>query len=158
LTSIDAIGRWGFVASARLHLPRFLRYLVVGLAATGLSVAVLILLYDVLHLFDEVASNVLAGVAGIGPSYALNRRWVWGRTSRSHFGREVVPFWLTSLAALVLAVLVAVVARLAGDDLGLGRGMRTVMLVGLNVVAVCAIVVGKYWVFNRIFREGTDEG
>jgi hypothetical protein len=36
--------------------------------------------------------------------------------------------------------------------------MRTVMLVGLNVVAVCAIVVGKYWVFNRIFREGTDEG
>ena len=47
------------------------------------------------------SANVIAVCCGIVPSYFANRHWVWGRAGRSDFVREVVPFWVLSLAGLV---------------------------------------------------------
>ena len=50
-----------------------------------------------------VAANVVANVVATVPSYVLNRRWVWGRGGRSHFWREVMPFWVLSFIGLAFS-------------------------------------------------------
>ena len=56
---------------------------------------------DDLHPMGPVALALgLATVAGIGPSYVLNRRWVWRRRGAHDLRREVLPFWTMSLAAI----------------------------------------------------------
>ncbi|MCU1468740.1 MAG: hypothetical protein JWM72_4668 [Actinomycetia bacterium] len=83
-------------------LKKMSRCLVVSVGTTLLSAAVLV----ALALGAGVAAgpaNIIAVCCGIGPSYYANRHWVWGRAGRSDLAREIVPFWLLSLAGLVVS-------------------------------------------------------
>ena len=94
----------------RAIVGRLSRCLVVSVGTTLLSAAVLV----ALALGAGVpagSANVIAVCCGIAPSYLANRHWVWGRSGRGDLGREVVPFWLLSLAGLIVSTIaVAVVA------------------------------------------------
>lgn len=52
--------------------------------------------------WPPVAANVFAVSVGAVPAYLLSRYWVWEKKGKSHFMREVVPFW--SLAVLGFAI------------------------------------------------------
>jgi len=136
-----------------LRMPRgqFVRYVLIGLVTTIFSVVILVILYDWLRYLDAVSANFVAGVAGIPLSYALNRRWVWGRVGKSHLASEVVPFWVASIIALIFAVLAAQAARALGDHYGFGRGTRTLLILGFSVLFNVALFVGKYFAYSRIF-------
>jgi len=86
------------------------RCLVVSVGTTLLSAAVLV----ALALGAGVpagSANVIAVCCGIAPSYFANRHWVWGRSGRGDLVREIVPFWLLSIAGLVASTIaVSVVA------------------------------------------------
>ena len=80
------------------------RCLVVSLSTTLLSAIVLVAL-AVGATVHAGTANVIAVVCGIGPSYVGNRRFVWRRSGRGRFSREVAPFWLLSLAGLLASTI-----------------------------------------------------
>ena len=60
--------------------------------------------YDLLG-WSGLVSNLVAFLIANIPVYHLNRSWVWDRYGPSRWGRELLPFWLVSLAGLALSSL-----------------------------------------------------
>ncbi|MBO0747971.1 MAG: GtrA family protein, partial [Acidimicrobiaceae bacterium] len=76
---------------------KMFRYSMASVVAIAVSVVCLAVLNGPLGVRAWVASTIATAVACI-PSYYLNRCWAWGRDGRSHFLKEILPFW--SLAFL----------------------------------------------------------
>jgi putative flippase GtrA len=126
-----------------------LRCASVSVMTTVLSLSVLFTL-ALTRLVPAGWANVVATVAGIGPSYWLNRRWVWGRSGAHDMGREVLPFWVMSLTALVLStVAVSSAARLA-DHAQLSAGVRTVVLLATNVTVFASLWIVQFLLLDRV--------
>jgi len=136
---------------------RIFRYSMVSVVSTVVSFATLGLVFGVLHLWSEVPSAIFANSVATVPSYYLNRRWVWGKSGRSHLFKEVLPFWATSFVGLVLATIAASYARDFSDTHQLHHFGRTVVLQGANLGAFGLLWVGKFLVFNRLFRHHHTE-
>ena len=140
------------------HTPagkKLFRYTMVSVISTIVSFAVLGILFYALQLWSEVPDNVLANVAGIFPSYYLNRSWAWGKTGPSHFWREVVPFWAMSIAGIIIAIGAGSLAHHVGVSvLHLHRLGRTAVLYGANVFAFGVLWVGKFLIINKLFHVG----
>ncbi len=89
----------GAIAKVRSH----------GLKYSAVSVVNVIVGQGLLLLFHGVAgigatlSNVLAVCISAVPAYYLNRAWVWGKRGKSHFTKEILPFWGFALAGLVMS-------------------------------------------------------
>ena len=90
------------------------RYTMVSVISTGVSVAVLALVYGVFKVWTEVPSTLFANGVATVPSYYLNRTWAWGKTGRSHIRREVLPFWGLSIAGMLLSIFTSSLARSIG--------------------------------------------
>jgi putative flippase GtrA len=138
------------------HTPagrRLFRYAMVSVVSTVVTFAVLGILFYALGLWSEVPDNVLANVAGIFPSYYLNRSWAWGKTGPSHLWREVLPFWAMSFAGIFLAIGAGTLAHHVGFSvLHLHRLGRTVILYGANVFAFGVLWIGKFLIINKLFH------
>ena len=87
-------------------------------------------------------ANILAVSLGAVPAYYLNRIWVWGKRGRSHFTREILPFWGFAVAGLVLST-VAV---------NLASGLTDVKIVAniANITAFGVLWVVKFFVFDSL--------
>ncbi|MCU0267197.1 MAG: GtrA family protein [Acidimicrobiales bacterium] len=87
-----------------------------GLKYSAVSVVNVLFGQGLLFLFHTVLgwpatrSNVLSVCLGAIPSYYLNRAWVWGRRGRSHFVKEVLPFWVFAIAGLFASTLFVSIA------------------------------------------------
>ena len=86
----------------RGHKQRFLRYAGVSAIAVPLGQLLLQIFLQVLS-WHAVAANVAAVTITAVPSYLLNRHWVWQKSGKNHFMREVLPFWGMALAGLALS-------------------------------------------------------
>ena len=130
--------------------------LCVSLVTSTLSLSVL----GALTFTDVVppwAANVLATIAGIGPSYALNRRWVWRRTTRSSIRREIGPYWTMCLLALVVSTVTVSVAAGWADGRDLGDTVRTVVVLGVNIATFGALWIFQFIVLDRfLFQDAKD--
>ncbi|MDE3085627.1 MAG: GtrA family protein [Acidobacteriota bacterium] len=140
------------------HTPtgkKLFRYSMVSVVSTVVSFAVLGILFYALQLWSEVPDNVLANVAGILPSYYLNRSWAWGKSGPSHLWREVVPFWAMSFAGIFLAIGAGSLAHHLGVSVfHLHRLGRTAILYGANIFAFGVLWVGKFLIINKLFHAG----
>ena len=127
------------------------RALSVSAFTTVLSNTLLVVLTLMVGLGASLA-NILAVTVGIGPSYVLNRRWVWRRSGPHSASREVVPFVSLSFAGLVLSTIaVAAVARLGRDWSGLAKG---VALPTANIAAFGIVWVAQFVLLDRVvFRS-----
>jgi putative flippase GtrA len=106
-------------------VQRMSRCLFVSVGTTVLSAAVLV----ALALGAGVpagSANVIAVCCGIAPSYFFNRKWVWGRSGRSDLVREIAPFWVLSIAGLVVST--AAVAMTAHATAGWSTSARSMAL------------------------------
>jgi putative flippase GtrA len=74
-----------------------LRYSMASIVSLVVSVICLAIFVGPLGMQAWVGATLATAIASI-PSYYLNRRWAWGKSGKSHFMKEVVPFW--SLAFL----------------------------------------------------------
>jgi putative flippase GtrA len=142
------------------HTPqglKMVRYTTVSLISFLISVTLITITYGILRLGSEVActfiSNVLAGI----PNYFLNRQWVWKKGGRSHLWREVVPFWVLSIAGILFALFTASLAQHFSNTHHLTHLARTVVVVGANVAAFGILWVLKFLIFNRLFAEIADK-
>ncbi len=132
---------------------KMIRYTMVSVVSTAVSLGVLGLVFGVVHLWSEVPSAIFANAVATIPSYYLNRRWAWGKTGRSHLMKEVVPFWLASFAGLALSTVAAAVAHNFSTSHHFHHFGRTIIVLGANFAAYGVLWVGKFLLFNRLFRH-----
>lgn len=131
---------------------RLVRYAMVSGVSVLVSFAVLTLVYGVLQLWTEVPSAFFANIVASFVNYFLNRRWVWGKSGRSNLRREVIPFWIMSIAGIVFALLTASLARKFSNAHDLDHLARTVVILGANALAFGTIWIVKFVILNRIFQ------
>jgi putative flippase GtrA len=113
----------------------------------GISEVVLIVLFAT-HLLGARSAAIVASIAGIIPGYQLNRTWIAGRSHRSHFWREVVPYWSTSLSIALLAALVTGAANAL--FINESRGVRTVINASAYMLTYATTLTFKYLIFHRV--------
>jgi putative flippase GtrA len=154
-------GLWGsmFDKLRRLwrlyHTPagrKMYRYTAVSIISTIVSFIVLTLVYGVLRLWSEVPSVLFANVVAGIVSYNLNRRWAWGKKGRSHLTKEVLPFWMMSLAGMILSLFAAAGAHNLVKTHHIAHLPATALVLASNVAAWGSLWVIKFLVFNRLFR------
>ena len=131
---------------------QLIRYSMVSVISTGVSLAVLALVFGVFHVWGEVGSTVFANVVASVPSYFLTRNWVWGKTGRSHLVKEIIPFWTMSALGIAFSIIGAAAAKHLGTRLGLSHFEQTLLVEAANVTSFAVFWVAKYLVFNRIFK------
>ena len=137
------------------HTPeakQLVRYVMVSVIATIVAFGVLVLVFGVFHLFGVVVSTVVANVAATFPVYVLNRRWVWGKSGRSHVMKEIVPFWGMQILGIVVSIGGAALARQYGTAHHLSHRDQTALVVLANLVSFGVFYILKYLVFNRLFQ------
>jgi putative flippase GtrA len=130
---------------ARRH--QLLRYSAVSVISTVTGLTVLGLFVGVCGV-GAVAANVAATAAGTGPSFELNRRWVWSRAGPRSVGREVVPFCALSFAGLLLSTVTVRAASVLTAHTG--RLMHTGAVELANVGAYGCLWVLQFVLLDRV--------
>ena len=93
-----------------------------------------------------VPSNVFAVGISAGPAYVFSRYWVWQKRGKSHFWKEVVPFWSLAFLGLVLSTILVAMAENYSD--------MTLVLMGTNFFAFGCVWVAKFFILDRVlFRQ-----
>jgi len=132
---------------------KLFRYAVVSVVSAVIAFSILTVVYGVLQLWTEVPSVLFSNILSTIPNYYLNRRWVWGKSGRSHLWREVVPYWVMSISGMLLALVTASLAHRYSNAHDLGHVTRTIVVVGANSAAFGLIWVLKYLILNRLFQH-----
>ena len=128
---------------------RPVRYAMVSVVAVVVSQLVLLLTKGVLG-WSPVLSNVTAVMIGSIPSYVLNRAWVWGKSGKNHFWREVVPFWALALLGLAFSTLLVAIAS--------DWNNATWVVSAANLVAFGILWVAKYLLLDALlFKVAPDD-
>ena len=141
--------RWAELLHPTHVVGKLTRSMAVSVFTTVLSLTVLTVLDGGFGVKAWVA-NVVATALGTGPSYALNRRWVWRRTGSSHPWREVLPFWVLSFAGLVLSTIsVALVDRWA-KSAAIHGAVRSLAIAVANVGAFGLLWVVQFLLLDRV--------
>jgi putative flippase GtrA len=135
---------------------KLIRYTTVSVISALTSLVVLTIVFGVLRLWSEVFSSLFANVVAGVPSYILNRRWVWGKSGRSHIWREIVPFWVMSIIGIVFALYSASLAHSFASHHHLHHLARTVLVVGANIAAFGILWLLKFVILNRLFAKVAD--
>lgn len=135
---------------------RAIRYV----ATSGFGVvSTQVLLFVFLHGLDwkPVPANFTAVTIISIPAFMLNKYWVWGKRGKAHMRREVLPFWLFTVAGWILSTLAVVVV------VNLTKDPNVPELVEGNKYAVQAANIagfGTLWVLKYLFLDkimfGTD--
>ena len=137
-------------------LERLVCSLGVSVATTVVSNAILVLLAVGAGMAAGPA-NAIGVTCGIPLSYLGNRRWVWRRTGRGGFRREVVPFWAMCLLGLVVSTIV--VGRVGALTALFPPAWRAVILPLASVATFGALWVVQFALLDRvIFAHRTTPG
>jgi putative flippase GtrA len=88
----------------RAHILRLARYAATSGMAFALSEATLLILYGN-HLVGATTAALIANVVATVPSYLMSRYWIWKDAERTRVGRQVVLYWATSAASILLTSL-----------------------------------------------------
>lgn len=100
-------------------------------------------------------ANVVATAAGTGPSFELNRRWVWRRPGRRAWGGEVVPFCVLSFLSLGASTEAVRLATGWAAGAGWSPAGRAAMAAAANLAAFGTMWVVQFFVLDRLlFRAG----
>jgi putative flippase GtrA len=131
------------------RLGRIFRSLCVAAVTTvvGLTTLAVLVLSDVT---TPATANVISAIVCIGPSFALNRRWVWNGAGYGNWRREVAPFWGYSLLSLVLSTVAVAIAGHWADSIGALPEQRTVIILGANILASGTRWIGQFLLLDKV--------
>lgn len=129
---------------------KFIRYSMVSVVSVIVYEILLFVTLGLLHWRTARSANIFAVAVSAIPSYYLNRVWAWGKSGRSHFMKEVVPFWAMALLGLVFSTWAADFAKTQADQATTIHLLRTfiVMMAGLAAFGVLWVV--KFVVLNKV--------
>ncbi len=130
---------------------RMIRYASTSLMMVALTQVLIVVFYRGFH-WKEVPSNLAATMLTSIPAYTLNKYWVWGKKGRPHMRREVIPFWVFTVAGWALSTGMVALASGIGDPHSL---LRTLAVMVSSVAGFGILWVLKYLFLDKIMF-GTD--
>jgi putative flippase GtrA len=150
---LRALNEWLHTHEGR----KLFRYSMVSVISTAVSLITIGIVYGVFHLWSTVPSTVFGNSVATFPSYWLNRQWAWGKSGRSHFWKEVAPFWFMSAAGIAFSIIGATLAGHFGQTHHLHHLAKTALVEGFNVLSFAIFWVIKLLIFNRMFKVELQE-
>lgn len=106
--------------------------------------------------FSPTEANVVAVCISAVPAYYLSRRWVWGRSGRSSFKREVLPFWIFVAIGLVFSTVSVKVMHTAWELRYPTVEQPTIFTNITNIAAFGFLWVLRFFLFDRLFHLQHD--
>lgn len=142
-------------ALLRGALPRiFGRYAIGSVVAGVVSEVTLLTLYG-LKLLGPSAASVAAWALGAVVNYVLNRSWAWKVRGRPKPLRELLPYWLTAVAGLLIASWGTGVADQVGHRLFDTDGPRVVFVGAVFLGIYGLLFVAKFFLFHYFVFAGS---
>jgi putative flippase GtrA len=129
----------------------------VSVISTAVSTIVIVLVYGVAKLWSEVPSTIFGNAVATFPSYWLNRQWAWGKSGRSHFVKEVLPFWVMAVLGIAFSIIGAALAHHLGVHYKLHHLELTLVVLVANFLSFAVFWIVKLLVFNRLFKVELEE-
>lgn len=138
---------------------RAIRYSATSLIGVVGTQLLIILFYKVIELDavswmkPEAQANLASTMIMSIPAFALNKYWVWGKSGRAHLRREVLPFWLFTVAGWILSTFAV---SFAANHIGTpDSAMRTIGVMTASIAGFGILWVLKYLFLDKIMF-GTD--
>ncbi|HEX6597032.1 MAG TPA: GtrA family protein [Acidimicrobiales bacterium] len=142
---LDTVLTWSRSDAGR----KLVRYSMVSVISVIVSQVLLAFFFGILH-WSARAANIWAVCLSAIPSYYLNRAWAWGKRSRSHLLKEVLPFWGMALLGLVLSTWAVSFAESHADSWTDSHFLTTVIINAASVAAFGVLWVGKFVILNKL--------
>jgi putative flippase GtrA len=76
------------------------RYVMVSVVNVVVGAGLLFLLQKWMR---PTYANIISVAIGAIPAYYMSRAWVWGKRGKSHWKKEVLPFWVFTISGLVMS-------------------------------------------------------
>jgi putative flippase GtrA len=118
-------------------------------ATSGVGVVgtqILIIVFYELLTWQATHANLAATMLMSIPAFMLNKYWVWGKSGRAHLRREVIPFWVFTVAGWGLSTgAVWLVSHHVGEP-------ESVLRTGA-VLAASIAGFGVLWVLKYLFLD-----
>ena len=128
---------------------KMIKYTLVSVISVTVYEIGLFILYGLLH-WDARMANVVACSVATVPSYYLNRTWAWGKSGKSHFWKEVAPFWVLAFIGLAFSTWCADYADSHADEwISSDTGQKLIVMV-FALGAFGVLWFGKFIIFNKI--------
>jgi len=131
---------------------KLIRFTLVSAVSTVTSFVAISLLYGLKIIPGILWATLVGNLIASLPAYNLNRRWTWGKRGRSHWRKEIVPFWAMTALGIAVSQLGALFARHLVTSHHWSHLVNTGLVSGANLVSFAIFWVLKLMVFNRIFR------
>jgi putative flippase GtrA len=130
------------------------RYVAVSVVNVIVGQGLLIFFNLGLHWYEPVANAVAVCISAV-PAYYLSRAWVWGKSGRSHFKTEVLPFFIFIAIGLVFSTaMVALATHLAGN--GDAHSLIHKFLPNLvNAASFFILWVLRFFLLDKLFTSNT---
>jgi putative flippase GtrA len=142
----------------------FTRYTLGSIAAMAASELTLLLVYG-LHVGGTQVAASAGWAAGAVVNYFLNRNWTWGKRGRAHPLKELLPYWLTAVAGLLLSMWATGAAgdlapRLSHDHTVVTLIVGTAYLVTYGFLFIAKFILFHYVIFadRRPATDGVTAG
>ncbi len=128
------------------------RYFLGSVVTTGASFVWIAVMYGFKIIPGVIWATLTGNLVAVIPSYYWNRAYVWGKRGRSHFRREIVPYWTMAFLGIAFSQLGAFWVRSEVHSHDWSRLVSTAMVAGMNVLSFAIFFLLKLAVFNRIFH------
>lgn len=132
-----------------------IRYTLTSVVSVAVSQVILFVLLGLAHWTARSANIAACSVATI-PSYYLNRTWAWGKSGKSHFWKEVAPFWILAFIGLAFSTWAADFAETKAIHFS-SHLMRTATVMGAALGAFGVLWIAKFVIFNELLFKHRHE-
>lgn len=125
------------------------RYTVGSVIAMVVSEITLLLVFG-LHLGGARTASAAAWATGAIVNYFLNRNWAWRRRGRAHPVKELLPYWITAVAGLLLSMWATHLAGGLAPRLSDDHTVATVLVGVAYLVTYGVLFVVKFLLFHYV--------
>jgi putative flippase GtrA len=142
-----------FLAWSKTHQgKKLIRYTLSSVITTIFSQAVIFIVYGLRIIPGVIGATLCGNVSAVVPSYFLSRNWAWGKSGKSHWLKEVVPYWSMSLAGIAFSTIGAYVVKGLIHHHAWSHLIDTMAVAGMNLLSFAIFWVLKMVLFNKIFH------
>jgi putative flippase GtrA len=133
---------------------KLVRFTMVSAVSTAVSFISIAVLYGFRIIPGVMWATLTGNFIASFPAYYLNRTWTWGKRGKSHWRREIIPFWTMSFLGIGVSQIGAFWARHEVRTHDWAHLTNTALVSATNLASFGLFWVLKLLVFNRIFRVG----
>jgi putative flippase GtrA len=135
---------------------KLVRYSLASVVAVIVSNVCLLIFVGFMRMGVVWASTLATTIAAI-PSYEMNRKWAWGKSGKSHFLKEVVPFWGLALLGWAVSTYAVYVMDHIAKRHHYTHLHQTVAVGAVYFGAFAVLWVGKFIIFNKLMFVHTQQ-